>query len=110
MSHHGVPGLSRTDGIILGLLEANGWKELYGREMVERSDGALARGSIYVLLHRMEHDKGFVESRRAADGTFKRLYQATGYGQKSYVYWKAMHEYAEKRSGLSFPLPTPQGG
>lgn len=35
-------------------------KGLYGLQIVERSEGAVKRGSVYVLLGRLE-DKGFVE-------------------------------------------------
>ena len=54
--------------------------------MVEASGGRLKRGSIYVMLGRME-TKGFVESRQeerapAAIGLPRRLYRATAYGLK----------------------------
>lgn len=37
-------------------------EELYGRDIVERSDGLLREGTVYVLLDRME-DEGLIESR-----------------------------------------------
>lgn len=60
--------------------------ERYGLELVDTSDGALKRGSVYVILARME-EKGFIESRhedRAAgvSGLPRRLYRATAYGIK----------------------------
>lgn len=60
--------------------------ERYGLELVERSGGALKRGSVYVILARME-DKGFVESRQeerapSVSGPPRRLYRATPYGRK----------------------------
>ena len=60
--------------------------ERYGLELVEASRGALKRGSVYVILARME-DKGFIESRQeertpGASGLPRRLYRATPYGRK----------------------------
>ena len=56
---------------------------MYGLEMVDRSDGKLKRGTIYVTLGRLE-EKGYVESKReaAAPGIAqpRRMYKATGEG------------------------------
>ena len=64
----------------------SGGRELYGLEMVKASNGALGRGTIYVLLDRME-DKGFVASKAekqdGAPGMPRRLYRITGLGQRS---------------------------
>src|SRR5262245_21995195 len=44
-------------------------RELYGLEMIKRSEGALKRNSIYVVLGRMEH-QGFIKGREVKkDGT-----------------------------------------
>jgi hypothetical protein len=58
--------------------------ESYGLELVRRSDGELKRGTVYVILDRLE-DKGLVESRledesTAVYGVLRRLYKATGCG------------------------------
>lgn len=49
-----------AERMVLSLLDANG--EAYGIELVRGSDGVLKRGTVYVLLSRME-DEGLVESR-----------------------------------------------
>jgi DNA-binding PadR family transcriptional regulator len=78
-----LPSISNTESLILDLLEP---REHFGLELVEASHGRLKRGSIYVLLGRMEV-KGFVESRQEARapgaiGLPRRLYHATAYGLK----------------------------
>ena len=70
--------------------------ERYGLELVDASDGALKRGSVYVILARME-DKGFVESRQedrvdGASGLPRRLYRATPYGMKVHEAFSALRE------------------
>ena len=60
--------------------------ERYGLELVDASGGSLKRGSVYVILARME-EKGFVDSRQeertqAGPGLPRRLYRATPYGRK----------------------------
>lgn len=79
-----VPSLSPKEAVILRLLVANG--ELFGLQLVGKSDGELKRGTVYVTLDRM-HDKGFVTSRQEArpDGAVgipRRLYQVTGLGKR----------------------------
>lgn len=78
-----IPSISTTESLLLDLLEG---RERFGLELVERSGGAVKRGSVYVLLARMEA-KGFVESRqeeraRGAIGLPRRMYRATSYGLK----------------------------
>ena len=75
--------MSRTESLILELLRA---RERYGLELVDDSAGTLKRGSVYVILARME-EKGFVESRQEArpanaGGVPRRIYRATEYGLK----------------------------
>ena len=69
--------------IVLELLAAR--RELYGLEMVRASE-RLARGTIYVLLGRME-ERGFVTSRQEKQetqaGMPRRLYSITGLGQRA---------------------------
>ena len=77
------PSMSRTESLVMELLRG---RERYGLELVDRSNGALKRGSVYVILARME-EKGFVESRQeerspGVSGLPRRLYRATPYGRK----------------------------
>jgi len=83
MSEARLPSISGTESLLLDLLED---RERFGLELVERSGGAVKRGSVYVLLSRMEA-KGFVESRQeeraaGAIGLPRRMYRATSYGLK----------------------------
>ena len=83
-----VPRLSRTESVILELLMAN---EDFGLGLVERSGGALKRGTVYVTLARMQ-DKGYVESRleplpEGAIGLPRRLYRPTAYGMRVVEAW-----------------------
>lgn len=79
--------ISKTEAEVLHLLVTASGSELYGLEMVKNSEGKLKRGSIYVILGRLE-DKGFVESRKevldesAPPAAPRRLYKATGTGQR----------------------------
>jgi DNA-binding PadR family transcriptional regulator len=78
-----LPSMSRTEWLVMELLRG---RERYGLELVDASGGALKRGSVYVILARME-EKGFVESRQeerapGASGLPRRLYRATPYGRK----------------------------
>lgn len=74
--------ISRTEQAILGLLVRDG--ELFGLQLVEQSDGAIKRGTVYVTLGRMQ-EKGYIESRTeppapGAIGLPRRLYRPTAYG------------------------------
>jgi DNA-binding PadR family transcriptional regulator len=77
---------SPTEVAVLELLSG---KEMYGLEMVKASD-RLTRGSIYVILNRME-DKGLVSSRVAettGPSAGRRIYSSTGLGQRAYAAWQ----------------------
>ena len=81
MSESRLPSISSTESLLLDLLEN---RERFGLELVEASGGTIKRGSVYVLLARMEA-KGFVDSRQeerqpGAIGLPRRLYRATPYG------------------------------
>ena len=83
MSDLRLPSMSRTESIVMELLRG---RERYGLELVDASRGVLKRGSVYVILARME-EKGFVESRQedraqGVSGLPRRLYRATPYGRK----------------------------
>jgi DNA-binding PadR family transcriptional regulator len=78
-----IPRLSPTEHLILELLSG---EEMFGLQLVEQSQGALKRGTVYVTLGRMQ-DKGYVESwtekqPAGAIGLPRRLYVATPYGLK----------------------------
>jgi PadR family transcriptional regulator, regulatory protein PadR len=72
------------EAVALELLR--GGREMYGLEMVRASNGALLRGTIYVLLDRLE-DKGWVSSRveKQSDqsGMPRPRYRITGLGQRA---------------------------
>ena len=83
MSETRLPSISSTESLLLDLLED---RERFGLELVDLSGGTIKRGSVYVLLARMEA-KGFVDSRQeerqpGAIGLPRRLYHATEYGLK----------------------------
>lgn len=76
------PSLSAKEAIILRLLIVDG--EMYGLQLVDASDGKLARGTVYVTLSRMA-EKGFVESRQEPPnpqsiGLPRRMYRSTDHG------------------------------
>jgi PadR family transcriptional regulator PadR len=91
-----VPSLSRTERIILELLAT---EETFGLGLVERSNGALKRGTVYVTLGRMQ-EKGYVESRTeplppGAMGLPRRIYRPTAHGLRVFNAWalaaRALH-------------------
>lgn len=78
------PALTRKEATILEMLLSG--VEHYGLEMVEASKGLLKRGTIYVVLQRMQ-EKGFIESRKEARvapeiGIARRIYKITGHGAR----------------------------
>lgn len=80
-----LPRLSRKEYLILELLIHGG--QMYGLELVKRSGGELKRGTVYVTLGRMA-DKNYVESWQEKEpgesGLPRRLYRATGTGERTY--------------------------
>lgn len=60
-------------------------KGLYGLQIVECSNGEIKRGSVYVLLGRLE-EKGFVEVKRSEESNYPGLprphYRLNGYGSR----------------------------
>ena len=89
LGQHRIQGIdvmlpSGKEAVVLGLLRGSG--EMYGLEMVRASDGALRRGSVYVILDRLE-DKGFVQSRadkrHGLPGMPRRFYRITGLGERA---------------------------
>lgn len=75
--------LSSKQAVLLELLGAG---ERYGLELVDRSGGAVKRGTVYVTLARME-DAGLVASRQEEQpppggGLPRRLYRPTAFGER----------------------------
>ena len=97
-----IPRLSTTERLILDLLRE---RELFGLQLVEQSEGALKRGTVYVTLGRMQ-DKGYVESRTeplpaGAIGLPRRWYRPTDYGMRVYNAWTmAAQSFAEQTTEL----------
>jgi len=79
----GIPRLSSVEAVILRLLVGGG--EMYGLELVDVSEGAVKRGTVYVTLGRMA-DKGLVTSRAVKldheRGLPRRLFKVTGLGER----------------------------
>jgi DNA-binding PadR family transcriptional regulator len=85
--------MSRTESLVMELLRG---AERYGLELVDASAGALKRGSVYVILARME-EKGFIESRQeerspGVSGVPRRLYRVTPYGVKVHDAFSILRE------------------
>jgi DNA-binding PadR family transcriptional regulator len=83
--------LSAKESLILELLTGRG--ELYGLQLVARSNRRLKRGTVYVTLGRME-DKGYITSRLEhappqTGGMPRRMYQATPLGRRVLAAWSA---------------------
>jgi DNA-binding PadR family transcriptional regulator len=101
-----IPRLSTTERLILDLLRES---ELFGLQLVDRSEGALKRGTVYVTLGRMQ-DKGYVESRteplpQGAIGLPRRWYRPTEYGIRVMDAWtmaaRSFAATAEIRTGAA---------
>jgi PadR family transcriptional regulator, regulatory protein PadR len=87
----GLPSLPRKEQTILALLASEG--PMYGLQIVERSAGALKRGTVYVTLGRMEA-KGFVQSEEqplppGGIGLPRRIYRLTALGERMLRAWTA---------------------
>src|SRR5438094_8230009 len=84
MADNDVMALPRKERLILELLASEGPK--YGLQLVEHSEGALKRGTVYVTLGRMEA-KGLVESQQeplppGGIGLPRRIYRPTALGER----------------------------
>jgi DNA-binding PadR family transcriptional regulator len=91
MADKGMVTLPRKERLILELLTADG--PMYGLQLVEQSDGALKRGTVYVTLGRMEA-KGLVESQQepippGGIGLPRRIYRPTALGERMLRAWTA---------------------
>jgi PadR family transcriptional regulator len=81
--------LPKKQLLILELLASGG--PMYGLQLVDRSDGALKRGTVYVTLGRMEA-RGLIESEQepAAPGAIglpRRIYRPTALGERVMRAW-----------------------
>jgi len=90
--------LTATEAAILRLLIGQP-QGLYGLELVKRSNGKLKRGSVYVLLSRLE-DKGYVKAKaypapEGAGGMPRRKYRIDGAGQKVLQVYEMMTDRLE---------------
>ena len=68
----------------------------FGLRLVQRSDGALKRGTVYVTLGRMQ-DKGLVRSENeplvpGAIGLPRRIYRVTALGERALRAWSHLTE------------------
>lgn len=68
--------------LILALLWEAAPGEMTGLQLVERSEGELAAGTIYVRLGRLE-DRGLVRSRLMNPSSARRLYTITERGRRA---------------------------
>jgi DNA-binding PadR family transcriptional regulator len=101
-------GVTRADRVRLTTKEREILKllighsaEMYGLEMVARSGGRIGRGSVYVLLDRME-ERGLVSSRLeprvpGLSGSARRLYCPTGHGRRVFQLWEELQGLASAR-------------
>src|SRR5262245_45728806 len=86
------PTLPPKERLILELLVANG--PLFGLALVDRSAGALKRGTVYVTLGRLEN-KGLISSEQepahpGAIGLPRRIYRVTGLGERVLRAWTTL--------------------
>ena len=89
--------------IVLLLLQDQ--KPRYGLELVSESEGLLKRGTVYVLLDRME-DAGLIKSRvrpprNGEQGPPRRIYRITGKGVKHLAETRARKPFFAKILGLT---------
>jgi PadR family transcriptional regulator PadR len=87
-----IPRLPPKERLILEMLVSLG--PSYGLQLVELSEGALKRGTVYVTLGRMEA-KGFIESEQetpppGAIGLPRRIYRSTGLGERVLRAWTVL--------------------
>ena len=95
--------LTQSEAFILSFLTTQ--HKGYGLEMVQRSEGLLKRGSVYVVLKRMQK-KGYVTSTKEAspspdNGPPRRHYSATAKGAQALDAWKLFNS---NRQTLRFTL------
>lgn len=87
MIENRIPNITNTESLIMSILVNKAGIEIYGWELMDASNGTLKRGTIYVILNRME-EKGFISSRKeprreGARGRPRRMYKLTSLGNKT---------------------------
>ena len=92
MTEDRIPRLPAKERLILQMLVSSG--PLYGLQLVELSDGALKRGTVYVTLGRLEA-KGYIQSEQepqapGAIGLPRRIYRPTGLGERVLRAWSVL--------------------
>lgn len=90
-----IPSLSGKERLVLELLAAK-QDRMYGLELVAESGDRLKRGTVYVLLGRMQM-KGYVEAEpeKFSDESGlvpRRMYRATGLGLRVLRAWSIAAE------------------
>jgi DNA-binding PadR family transcriptional regulator len=96
MTQREIVALPRKERLILEFLLSDG--PMYGLQLVERSEGALKRGTVYVTLGRMEA-KGLVASQQepvpsGGIGLPRRIYRPTVLGERMLRAWTTFAELA----------------
>ena len=91
MAAKDIGPLPKKERFILELLTSEG--PMYGLQLVEHSEGALKRGTVYVTLGRME-TKGLVASQQeplppGGIGLPRRIYRPTALGKRMLRAWTA---------------------
>jgi DNA-binding PadR family transcriptional regulator len=81
--------LTKNEAVVLGLLTDE--REMYGLDVVKKSEGKLKLGTICFVLSGLE-EKGFTTSRKKIDPSAvvpRRLYKITGVGLRVHQAWTA---------------------
>ena len=96
MNDQQFPKFTATETLIMTILLDDAGGEIYGWELMEKSNCKLKRGTVYVILNRME-DKGFIKSRKelprkGARGQPRRLYKPTGFGKQIFSAWEMIQK------------------
>lgn len=94
--------LTASEFLIMSLLVESRSKEMYGLGLVAQSEGKLKKGTVYVLLGRLE-EKGFVRGRTVIGESAipRKLYQPTGLGQRVFAAWKHVADMGGLRGALA---------
>ena len=92
-----IPKITNTEALVMEILMNKTSEEVYGWELMEESGGKLKKGTIYVILNRME-DKGLISSRKeqrreGARGLPRRMYKLTGLGHRTLSVWQMMKQH-----------------
>lgn len=99
--------LANREFQICELLTQRPQKGMYGLQLVEESKGDLPRGSVYVLLGRME-ERGLVESRLEEDrgGPSRRYYRLSPRGSQVFGLVRQLRQIEEGHAAGGYGLAT----